>query len=439
MSREIVITGLGPVSGLGLGVDAHRDGWFAGRSALGPLRSFDAPALASRLVAEVPDFKTRDHVPKSYRKSLKVMARDIELAVVAARFAAIDAGLRTADEATVDLADAAFAPDRLGCHIGSGLIATELDELFSAIAGSADGDALDLHRWGSGGMQQLTPLWLLKYLPNMLACHVSIIHDARGPSNTITCNEASGGLSIGESFRVIARGQADACFCGGTESKINPMGLVRQQLTGRLAPSDGSDASAVRPFDQHAAGTAIGEGGAIVLLEAADTFRTRTRGTGREPWARLAGFGAAQTMHPEARNQRPDAEGAATQRAAGAALADAGLTPADVDFVIPTGLGVPGWDAAEAAALRALLGERLSEVPLLTPRAALGTAGAGNDGLDLALACAVLRDQRLPPALHRDHPLPGCDAAQADRLETGLLTSTALGGQTAALVVTRCS
>src|SRR5690606_15661492 len=115
------------------------------------------------------------------------------------------------------------------------LIAADLDELTMALNESRKEDgSFDIHHWGAEGMRNLTPLWLLKYLPNMLACHVTIIHDVRGPSNTITCAEASGGLSFGESLRVIQRGAADACFCGGAESKVNPMTFYRQVLTGRL-------------------------------------------------------------------------------------------------------------------------------------------------------------------------------------------------------------
>ena len=444
MARDVLVTGLGPVCGFGFGVDALRVQVAAGGRALGRLSAFEAPVLTCQLVAECPDFKTRDYVPKTYRKQLKVMARDIELAVVAARLAVQDAALATADPETArEGADGAdYPPERLGCHIGSGLIATELDELIPAIAAStAGGDPLklDLHAWGRGGMERLTPLWLLKYLPNMLACHVTIIHDARGPSNTVTCNEASGNLSIGESMRVIQRGQADACICGGTESKINPMGLVRQQLTGRLLESDGSDPAALRPFDAAASGTAIGEGGGLVVLEDAETFAAR--GSGGTAHARLLGFGAAQTVNPKHRNHQPDPAGDGIRRAVEAALDDAGLDADAVDFVIPTGLGVPAWDAAEAAALRSVLGDRLAEVPVLAPRAALGSAGAGNDALDLTLAALILEHQQLPPAdgplLHRAQPLPACGATTTARLETALLVSTSLGGQCAALVVGR--
>src|SRR5690606_19697647 len=125
-----------------------------------------------------------------------------------------------------------------------------------------DGNRLDLRKWGESGMNQLTPLWLLKYLPNMLACHVTIIHQLKGPSNTITCADASSHLAIGEAFRTIQRGDADQAICGGAESKINPMGLMRQCLLKRVneAHNDAPE-SAVRLFDEDAQGTVVGEGG----------------------------------------------------------------------------------------------------------------------------------------------------------------------------------
>ncbi|MEM9882493.1 MAG: beta-ketoacyl synthase N-terminal-like domain-containing protein [Planctomycetota bacterium] len=431
--RRVYLTGAGPVSGLGFGIESNLAGLRDGASAIGPVRAFDASAIGCPVAAEVAaDFKVRDYVPKSYRKATKVMARDIELAVAAADLAARDAGLvtpgtRAGDEPTT------YDPDRVGCHIGAGLIAADLDELTAALVTSAGeaGDDFDLGHWGREGMHQLTPLWLLKYLPNMLACHVTIIHDARGPSNTITCGEASGGLSVGESLRVIQRGQADLCFCGGAESKLNPMAFLRQVMTGRLV----ADADTpVKPFDEHAAGGVVGEGGGIVTLEAAEAFEKRGGKPG-DAYAELLGFGASQTIHPVARNRTPDPDGLGIAAAARAALREAGLGPDDIDLIFPFGLGHPDWDRPEAAALTAVFGDRLGHVPVLTPKAHVGNLGAGSGGFDLALAAAVLRDQQLPPITSRDTPRPGFGATAAERLDTALVQATGLGGQNTAIVL----
>src|SRR3954454_21173560 len=155
-----------------------------------------------------------------------------------------DAGLKTKAYTEPPEIDGA----RFGCNIGAGLISAELNELTSAMHIAREGNKLDLHKWGKDGMQQLTPLWLLKYLPNMLACHVTIIHELKGPSNTITCADASSHLAIGEAFRTIQRGKADLAICGGAESKLNPMGMMRQTLLRRLVETkNDSPETAVRP------------------------------------------------------------------------------------------------------------------------------------------------------------------------------------------------
>jgi 3-oxoacyl-[acyl-carrier-protein] synthase II len=438
MSRSVYITGLGPISGLGLG---KADNWAAlceGKTALSPVSAFDASTLGSNLAGEVKEFKIGQYVPKSYRKATKVMARDIELAVAAADYAAHDAGLVT--KGTDPEASVSYASDRVGCHIGAGLIAADLDELGPAfaVANGGNGD-VDLQRWGKDGMSQLTPLWLLKYLPNMLACHVTIIHDAQGPSNTITCGEASGGLSIGESLRVIQRGQADLCFCGGAESKLNPMAFYRQVLTGRLVNDQtiaklGSD-KAVRPFDANASGGAIGEGGGIVTLEAEETFKQRAGE--KKAYAKVLGFGASQTVNREKRNLEPDAQGLAITGAIKAALREAKLDAGAIDFIVPFGLGCGPWDRAERAAMVSVFGDRLAEVPVLGLKANTGNLGAGSGGYELAIAAQSLHARQLPPIVNRDSPLPTLGCKTAKKLDHALVFATSLGGQNTAMVLGR--
>ncbi|MCE9589894.1 MAG: hypothetical protein K8S99_05160 [Planctomycetes bacterium] len=449
MQRDVVITGLGPITALGVGIDATWSALLAGRSAIAPIAAFDPAGFTSRIGAEVRDLKVSSYVPKSYRKAVKVMARDIEIAVAAADQAARDAGLVTKGTAAEGSTVAtSYPPARVGAHIGAGLIAAELDELTFALASSrAESGAeatggLDMHKWGSEGITQLTPLWLLKYLPNMLACHVTIIHDAQGPSNTITCGEASSGLSIGESFRVIQRGSADACFCGGAESKFNPMAFLRQIITGRLNtianPPDGDPASAVRPFSRSAAGSVIGEGGGIVVLESLEGFKRRG---GARAYARVLGFGASQTIHPESRSLRPDPAGRGIALAIKAALRDAKLTPDAIDLIIPIGAGFAENDAAEANAMRTVFGDALAKIPLVSTKPYLGSCGAGAGGIDTAVAAKALAEQTIPPVINCDDPLPGLNAATAPARQAALrhvLTfSTSIGGQNAAMVLGR--
>ncbi len=466
--RSVVITGLGAVSGLGLGLPALWDGLVAGRSALGRITRFDPSGFPCALGAEVPEFAAKDHVPKYYRKAVKVMARDTELAVAASRLAAADAGLFTrahvADPDAITPEEAAqftYEPRRLGCQIGAGLIAAETEELSYALASAkADGGGsvlggVDLHIWGRAGMENLTPLWLLKYLPNMLACHVTIIHGAEGPSNTITCGEASGLLSIGESVRVIQRGAADVCFAGGAESKINLMGLLRLDLSGRVAHTGASNdpAEFVRPYqppdeEDRAAresigsvalsaargggkGGLIGEGGGILILEEAGTAAAR----GARIYARVLGFGAAHSS--PGYEDAEDDEG--LRFAIEAAMDDAGVRPDEIDAIVPMGLGVQTMDRAEFGALRAVFAGRLADIPLVTLVAHIGNCCAGAGGLQAVVASKCLAEQRLPARLHTGMPRVGIAAHAAPsvvaRLRRVLVCSGSVGGQNAALVL----
>src|SRR5205085_6712739 len=190
-----------------------------------------------------------------------------------------------------------FDGKRFGCNIGAGLISCELNELTTALTTSREDvnpNRLDLKRWGRDGMNQLTPLWLLKYLPNMLACHVTIIHGLKGPSNTITCADASSHLAIGEAFRTVQRGAADLAICGGAETKVVPMNFMRQLLLKRLTTThNDTPQTGVRPFDSEADGTAAAEGGGLFIIEEYEHAKAR----GAKMYAELVGFGASQDTH----------------------------------------------------------------------------------------------------------------------------------------------
>jgi len=448
MSRRVVITGLGTVCALGAGARALWEGLLGGRSGLRPITAFDPSGFRARLGGEVEGFSAREFVPKHYRKAVKVMARDTELAVGAALLAAEDAKLSTRAAGDESVAPT-YPGERVGCQIGAGLIAAETAELASAAATAVDAHgSFSTRLWGTvseaggaGGMDNLQPLWMLKYLPNMLACHVTIIHGCEGPSNTITCAEASGLLSLGESVRVIQRGAADACFSGGAESKINHMGMMRLDLAGRLAPTgDATDGAAVvRPFDPAARGTLLGEGGGVLILEEAECAARR----GARVYAHVAGFGAAHGGPPF--DAIDDSASAGEQPSDGlrwaieAALADAAAHPDEIDAIVPTGSGVPRVDDAEAGALRMVFGARLERIPLVTIRPNVGDCQAGNGALQAAVGAMCLFEQRLPARLHHGAPAPGLQAgpagAQAAKLRCVLVCTSSLGGQNAALVL----
>lgn len=437
--RQVVITGVGPITAFGAGMEPLWTALEEGRTGIAPITAFDASGFRSRFAGFVPveRFDPRSVVPKSYRKAAKVMSRDIELAVGAAAAAIADAGLVT--RGTDPEGTPTIPSDRMGCHIGAGLIAAEVDELTGALAASTNPDgSLSLARWGESGMQNLTPLWMLKYLPNMLACHVTIIHDCQGPSNTITCAEASGGLSIGESMRVIERGDADACLSGGAESKLNPMGLLRQQFAGRICEAgEGADpARIVRPYSSDADGTVVGEGGGILVLEAAETALAR----GRRPLAALAGFGAAQAAASDGAGIRLDPSGEEVSAAIERALANAGLRADEVDAIAPFGSGIRAVDAVERSGLARVFGDRLGRIPLITVVPNVGDCAAGSGAISIALAATSLARQRLPGRLNAGM-VNGLDAGAAPGRDAALraivATSVGLGGQVAAVVLRR--
>jgi 3-oxoacyl-[acyl-carrier-protein] synthase II len=393
--RRVVITGCGVATPLGVGVESFWDGLINRRVGVRRTTAFDPGGLATAIGAETPSFKVTDYVPRSYRKSTKVMARDIELAVGCAYEAVKDARLKT--RCLIERGEADGDPDvpanRFGANIGAGLICADLPELAGALqlCGDPATGAFDMKRWGGEGMSNLTPLWLLKFLPNMLGCHVTIVHDCQAPSNTITCGEASSHLAIGEAFRTIARGAADACICGGAESKMNPMGILRQQLIGRLVVGrDDVPETACRPFDPSADGMVAAESGGLLILE--DLAFAKARGA--RVYAEVVGFGAAANTFsccaPE-----PGGEGIAV--AVRNALADAGVRSGEVDLVMTHGTGLNAYDAAEAAGLGQALAGR-SEVPALAIKGAVGNSGAGSGALDLTAAALAVYHNTIPPS-----------------------------------------
>ncbi|MBN1346832.1 MAG: beta-ketoacyl-[acyl-carrier-protein] synthase family protein [Phycisphaerae bacterium] len=436
--RRVVITGLGVISPVGTGIDAVYEALLEGRSGVRRIEAFDPAGFDSQVGGEVGKLKMGDYVPKSYRKATKVMARDIELAVAAAYEAAKDARLRTkclverGEDADTDRIDST----RFGANIGAGLICADLNELAAALATAAGEDGeFDIRKWGSEGMSNLTPLWLLKFLPNMLACHVTIVHDAQGSSNTITCGEASSHLAIGEAFRTISHGSADICICGGAESKLNAMGLMRQSLLRRLAVDHNDDpASACRPFDVKHSGTVISEGAGLIILEALDHAEKR----GARIYGELIGFGASANVKSWS---QPDPEGRAIAVAVKKALDDAEITPDEIELVIPCGTGIPSCDVSEAKGLHATLGARASEVPVAAWKGAIGNNGAGSGAIDLAAAVMAAHKGTIPRSQNVEQVDPECDLNVLKdgptKLSPKVVLSTAYalsGRQTAALI-----
>lgn len=270
---EVVITGVGMVSPIGIGRAAFREALYSGRSGVRRIEHYDSSTLPISFGGEVPDFDGKLYVRP--RKSLKVMSREIQFGFAAADLAMSDANLAAESVDT----------DRFGVVYGSDMIYCEPDELAAAYRACLASGEFDFSRWGEEALPEMFPLWMLKYLPNMAACHVSISLNARGPSNSITLGEVSSLVAIQEATRIIQRGAADVMIAGGASNRLHPNVVIfrEQRLMSR---STRDPASVCRPFDRDRDGMVAGEGAGAIVLES-----RAIRARGAKVLARVLGFG----------------------------------------------------------------------------------------------------------------------------------------------------
>jgi 3-oxoacyl-[acyl-carrier-protein] synthase II len=383
-SRRAVITGTGVLSPVGRGTDAFWKALLAGQSGVKPIRGFDASTLPVRFAGEIPDFDPKEYVEKKDRRGLKMMARTIQMAVAGAQLALDDGKV---DKSKLD-------PERFGVEFGAGLIATELPEMADAsrVSVNCQPGVTDLEKWGREGLEAIQPLWMLKYLPNFLACHVSILHDARGPNNSITESDVASLLALGEAYRILGREGADFFLVGGAESKMNVLSLARQCLFEPLSHRNDAPERACRPFDRNRDGIVIGEGATVLVVEDLEHARRR----GAQILAELVGFASSFD---------PQMTGDGITRAVRAALAEAGIGPEQVDHVNAHGLGTKEADIAEARALNAVFGDR---VPVFAAKSFMGNMGAGGSVTELVASILAFRHGVLPPTLNYEEADPGC-------------------------------
>lgn len=382
--QEVVVTGLGIVCPIGVGADAVWRSVESRRSGVRTVPEFAAAGVRIPIGGDVADFDPKEYVKP--RKSLKVMAREIQLGFTAAEMAWAHARL---DDATLDR-------DRLGVTCGSNMFCPELPELAPGChACDSGGGVFDFTRWGDAGLREVFPLWLLKYLPNMAPAHVSIVHDARGPSNSIVAGDVSGLLALIEATDVVSRGQADVMLAGGASSTIAMMDLMWHGGA-RLSPRVDEPERACRPFDADRDGMVGAEGAAMFVLES----RAHAEARGVKPLARIAGY--ARRHEPLVGAALPT--GQSIRQAIEAALAMAGAQPADIGHVNAHGLSTELDDRIEAAAIRAALGD----VPVTAPKSFFGNIGAAGGAVELAVSLLGLEHGLVPPTLNYDTPDPKC-------------------------------
>ncbi|MBI9016489.1 MAG: beta-ketoacyl-[acyl-carrier-protein] synthase family protein [Phycisphaerae bacterium] len=428
--RRVVISGLGIINALGADKDEYFNGLLEGKVGIDRIKSFDPVSFSCQVGGEAPEVKVNKFLPKSHRKAAKLMSRDIIFAVIATDSAMKDAGLKTrADnpDGPIDI-----EPTRSGVNIGAGTMCCDLEELTLAACECVDGDKFDMKKWGAEGMNNLTPLWMLKYLPNMPSCHISIIYDLQGPSNAITSGEVSGMLAINEAYRHIASDKADIMITGGAENRINAMGQIRHCLMDRLNTKDNDNpAGSCRPFDANANGVVQGDGGAMVILE--EYQRATQRGA--EIYAELKGFGSS---YNQSNYIDCEADGKGCEIAMQAALNQAGLKPEDIDLIIPNGIGRIADDKAEATAIKKVFGELAGEIPVLATKSRIGICGAGASAIDFATAALIIKNGKVPANINCDNQSLGLNmptTVTEAEIKNVLVTCYSHGGQTAAAVI----
>jgi 3-oxoacyl-[acyl-carrier-protein] synthase II len=384
-NRRVVITGIGVVNSLGMNASTFWDNLHKGQSGIRPIQAFDTSNLSTRIAGEITDFEPKSFIDKKDRKSLRIMARGIQLAVAAAQVAM--------DDGRVD--KAALDPTRFGVEFGACLLATELDELAPAskVSTNCQPGSVDLKTWGEQGLAAIPPLWMLKYLPNMLACHVSILHNAQGPNNSITESDAAGLLALGEAFRILRRNQADFFLVGGADSKINPLSMVRQCLFGHLSRRNDQPEKASRPFDRHRDGLVIGEGAGVLVVEDLEHARRR----GASIYAEVLGVGSAFDRR---------SQGAGLARAIRAALKQANVQQSDIDHINAHGLSTQQADAWEAHGLQEVFGTAVP--PVWAVKSYVGNLGAGCGTTELGASLLAMKNGVVPATLNYEEPDPVC-------------------------------
>jgi 3-oxoacyl-[acyl-carrier-protein] synthase II len=414
MNRRIVISGLGALTAAGASADAFRKLLAAGGSAIRRLQMFDASASPIKVGAEILDFDPKQFVEKKDRKQLKLMVRTSELAVAAAKLAMNDAGL----------AAGAIQPDRLGVSFGNAIIPGELSDLTHAGLACYDRDTqkVDLARLGTDGIAAMSPMWMLNHVPNMAACHISILHDARGPSNTLTQTHAASLFALGEAVRILRRGAADVMIVGGSDTMISPVSVVRYWQYGELTTSC-DPATAAQPFGLRRSGYVPGEGAGVVIVEELEHAQRRNAKIYGEVLSFSSGFSSGHTS---------------AVRVIREALHRAQITPAELDHVNAHAGGAVQQDLREAQAIHEGLDHEA--VPVVALKSVIGSLGTGASIAELVGSLQAMEHGFVPATLMQGEVDPACAITlqreiREPRQRCVLKLSSTDLGQTAAVVV----
>ncbi len=405
--RRVVITGLGAVTPVGNTVPAMWSALCAGASGLGPIESFDASSLDSRIAGEVKDFDPGQYLTA---KEAKRTERFTQLAVAAAKQAVADAGVK------IDQED----PFRCGVIIGTGIGSMQLiEEQHNVLL--------------ARGPKKLTPFMIPMLICNMASGHAAINLGFKGPNFCTTTACASGAHGVGEAFRIIQRGEADVMLGGGTESCVTLLAVGGFCALMALSRRNEAPTKASRPFDKERDGFVIGEGAGVIVLEELEHAKKR----GATIYAEMAGYGAtADAFHMTA----PDPEGRGAAEAMRVALQDAKLSPDQIAYINAHGTSTELNDKIETLAIKQTFNSAATTVAISSTKSMTGHLIGGAGGVEAIISVLAIRDGVLPPTINYDHPDPACDLdyvpneARQAKVRAALSNSLGFGGHNATLV-----
>ncbi len=411
MSRRVVVTGMGMICGVGNTTEEIWTSLLAGKSGVAPITFFDTTQFACQIAAEVKNFDPQKFVEK---KELKKMGRFIHFALAAATEAVNMAGLEIKPE------DA----ENIGVYVGSGI-------------GGFDVIEREHTALMEGGPRKISPFFIPASIVNLAAGQVSIRFGAKGPNMASATACTTGAHAIGDSFKIIQRGDADVMIAGGAEAAITPMGIGGFCAMRALSTRNSEPERASRPWDKDRDGFVVGEGSGILILEEFERAKAR----GAKILAEIVGYGMSGDAY-HITSPAPEHDGAF--RVMRNAIRDAKLTPADIGYVNAHGTSTPVGDGLEAMAIRNLFGER--NVAVSSTKSMTGHLLGGAGGLEAGITILALRDQVLPPTINlenQDEETRGMDFipnhARKASLEYALSNSFGFGGTNGSLVFKRWS
>ncbi|HLF84534.1 MAG TPA: beta-ketoacyl-ACP synthase II [Blastocatellia bacterium] len=411
MNRRVVITGMGLICGSGNTKEEVWSNLLAGRPAVGPITRFDISAFPVRIASEVKNFDPLKFIEK---KEVKKMDPFIHYAVAASQEAMDDSGLRVNgdDDAT-----------RIGVFIGSGIGGFGVIER-------------EHEKFLKGGPGKISPFFIPAAIVNLAAGQVSIRFGLKGP-NSATCTACSTGAhAVGDSFKIIQRGDADAMLCGGAEAAITPMGVGGFAAMRALSTRNDDPDHASRPFDADRDGFVIGEGAGVLLLEELE----RARGRGAKIYAELVGYGmSSDAFHIT----QPSETGDGAIRVMTNAIKDAGVRPQNVDYINAHGTSTYYNDKLETMAIKKVFGDSAYSIPVSSTKSMMGHLLGAAGGVEAGIIALALQDQIVPPTANYEKPDPDCDldyvpnGARRRPMRYALSNSFGFGGTNAALLMKR--